>query len=187
MTDFKGERRTNQTHQSSTDPDAKLMRRGNGQPAKLCLGGHALMGNRSGLCADLQIIDPRMSEPKVAQRLLARLRRKRIHARTLGADKGYHSKAFVEHLRERGVRPHIARIDGRRTPGLDGRTTRHASYRASQRTRKRIEEIFGWLKTVGGMRRSRVIGVARTQMQAYLAASAYNLLRMSRLMPIGAS
>jgi IS5 family transposase len=115
------------------------------------------MENRSGLCADLQITDPRMSEPKVAQRLLARLRRKRIHARTLGADKGYHSKAFVEHLREHGVRPHIARIDGRRTPGLDGRTTRHASYRASQRTRKRIEEIFGWLKTVGGMRRSRVM------------------------------
>src|SRR5690606_19303722 len=146
------------------DPEAKLMRRGNGQPAKLCFGGHALMENRSGLCADLLISDSRTSEPKVAQQLLARLRRKRIHAKTLGADKGYHSKAFVEHLREHRVRPHIARIEGRVTPGLDARTTRHASYRASQRTRKRIEEIFGWLKTVGGMRKSRVIGIARTQM-----------------------
>ncbi|MEZ5533154.1 MAG: IS5 family transposase [Steroidobacteraceae bacterium] len=187
MVDFKGERRTNQTHQSSTDPQAKLMRRGNGQPAKLCFGGHALMENRSGLCADLQISDSRTSEPAVAQQLLARLRRKRIHAKTLGADKGYHSKAFVAHLRAHHIRPHIARIEGRNTPGLDARTTRHASYRVSQRTRKRIEEIFGWLKTVGGMRKSRVIGIARTQMQAYLAASAYNLLRMSRLVPIGTS
>lgn len=123
------------------------MRRGNGQPAKLCFGGHALMENRSELCADLQITDSRTSEPAVAQKLLARLRRKRIHARTLGADKGYHSKAFVAHLRAHRIRPHIARIEGRNTPGLD----------------------------------------ARTQMQAYPAASAYNLLRMSRLVPIGAS
>lgn len=185
MVDFKGERRTNQTHQSSTDPEAKLMRRGHGQPAKLCFGGHALMENRSGLCADLLIADARHSEPLMAQRLLARLRRKRIHARTLGADKGYHSKGFVAHLREQRIRPHIAQIEGRRTPGLDGRTTRHESYRINQRKRKRIEKIFGWLKTVGGLRKSRVIGIARTQLQAYLAASAYNLLRMARLAPIG--
>lgn len=112
MVDFKGERRTNQTHQSSTDPEAKLMRRGNGQPAKLYFGGHALMENRSGLCADLQIHDSRTSEPKVAQRLLTRLRRKRVHARTLAADKGYHTKAFVEYLSAHAIRPHIARIDG---------------------------------------------------------------------------
>jgi IS5 family transposase len=90
----------------------------------------------------------------------------------------------AEHLREHHLRPYIARIEGRHTPGLDARTTRHASYRVSQRTRKRIEEIFGWLKTVGGMRKSRVIGIARTQMQAYRAASAYNLLRMARQVPI---
>lgn len=184
MVDFKGEKRTNQTHQSSTDPEAKLMRRGNGQPAKLCFGGHALMENRSGLCADLLISDARTSEPVMAQKLLARLRRKRIHAHTLGADKGYHNKAFVEHLWKHNIRPHIARIEGRVTPGLDARTTRHPSYRLSQRKRKRIEEIFGWLKTVGGMRKTRVIGIARTQMQAYLAASAYNLLRMARLAPV---
>lgn len=184
MVDFKGERRTNQTQQSSTDPQAKLMRRGNGQPAKLCFGGHALMENRSGLCADLLITDSRDSEPKVAQTLLARLRRKRIHAKSLGADKGCHTKGFVAHLREKNIRPRIARIEGRITPGLDTRTTRHESYRVSQRTRKRIEEIFGWLKTVGGMRKSRVIGIARTQLQAYPAASAYNLLRMARLAPV---
>lgn len=115
---------------------------------------------------------------------ISRERHKRIHAKSLGADKGYHTKGFVAHLREKNIRPHIARIEGRITPGLDTRTTRHESYRVSQRTRKRIEEIFGWLKTVGGMRKSRVIGIARTQLQAYLAASAYNLLRMARLAPV---
>jgi transposase len=163
MVDFKGERRTT---------------------AKLCFGGHALMENRSGLCADLAITDSRTHETAVAVQLLARQRRKRVRVATLGADKGYHTKAFVAHLRERSIGPHLARIEGRRTPGLDGRTTRHAGYRVSQRTRKRIEEIFGWLKTVGGLRKSRFVGIARTQLYAYFAASAYNLLRMARLAPI---
>lgn len=184
MVDFKGERRTNATHESTTDPEAKLMRRGWGQPAKLCFGGHALMDNRTGLCADLQITDARTAEPKVAEALLARQRRKRVRPLTLGADKGYCTKAFVAHLREHGIRPHIARIQNRRTPGLDDRTTRHDSYRVSQRHRKRIEEIFGWLKTVGGLRKTRFVGIKRTQLHAYFAASAYNLLRMARLTPL---
>jgi transposase len=184
MVDFKGERRTNATHESSTDPQAKLMRRGWGQPAKLSFAGHALMDNRAGLCADLQITDARTAEPKAAAALLARQRRKRVRPLTLAADKGYCSKAFVAHLRAHGIRPHIARIHSRRTPGLDGRTTRHDGYRVSQRKRKRIEEIFGWLKTVGGLRKSRFIGIERTQLYAYFAASAYNLLRMSRLAPL---
>jgi transposase len=184
MVDFKGERRTNATHESTTDPEAKLMRRGWGQPAKLCFGGHALMDNRTGLCADLQITDARTAEPKVAEALLARQRRKRVRPLTLGADKGYCTKAFVAHLREHGIRPHIARIQNRRTPGLDDRTTRHNSYRVSQRHRKRIEEIFGWLKTVGGLRKTRFVGIERTQLHAYFAASAYNLLRMARLAPL---
>lgn len=184
MVDFKGERRTNVTHESSTDPEAKLMRRGWGQPAKLCFGGHALMDNRQGLCADLQITDARLAEPVAATQLLARQRRKGVPVDTLGADKGYCTKAFVAHLRERGIRPHIARITSRRTPGLDARTTRHASYHLSQRHRKRIEEIFGWLRTVGGLRKSRFVGIERTQLYAYLAASAYNLLRMARLAPV---
>lgn len=184
MVDFKGERRTNATHESTTDPEAKLMRRGWGQPAKLSFAGHALMDNRAGLCADLAITDARLAEPRVAEQLIARQRRKRIAIDTLGADKGYCNRAFVAYLRERGIRPHIARIESRRTPGLDARTTRHASYRLSQRQRKRIEEIFGWLKTVGGLRKSRFIGIERTQIYAYFAASAYNLLRMARLAPL---
>jgi transposase len=184
MVDFRGERRTNDTHESSTDPEAKLMRRGNGQPAKLCFGGHALMENRSGLCVDLTLTDARTTEPAAAIGLLKRQARKRIRPTTLGADKGYHTKAFVQALRSCGIRPHVARIEGRVTPGLDGRTTRHASYRASQRTRKRIEEIFGWLKTVGGCRKSRFVGLQRSGLYAYLAASAYNLLRIAKLAPV---
>jgi len=183
MLDYKGERRTNATHESSTDREAKLMRRGWGQPAKLCFAGHALMDNRAGLCADLHISDARLAEPKGAELLLDRQRRKRTRLRSLGADKGYHSRAFVDYLRGHGIRPHIARIHKRRTPGLDARTTRHDSYRISQRKRKRIEEIFGWLKSVGGLRKSRFIGIERTQIYAYLAASAYNLLRMARMAP----
>jgi transposase len=183
MTDYRGERRANATHESTTDPEAKLMRRGNGQPAKLCFAGHALMENRSGLCADLHISDARLPEPQGAELLIARQRRRRIRPSTVGADRGYHTKAFVEHLRRRGICPHIARIEGRRTPGLDARTTRHESYRTSQRKRKRIEEIFGWLKTIGGLRKSRFVGIERTQLHAYLAASAYNLLRMARMAP----
>lgn len=184
MVDFKGERRTNATHESTTDAEAKLMRRGWGQPAKLSFAGHALMENRSGLCADLQITDARLAEPKAAMALLARQRRRRIRPISLGADKGYCNRAFVEHLRHHGIRPHIARILNRRTPGLDARTSRHESYRLSQRKRKRIEEIFGWLKTVAGLRKTRFIGRERTQLYAYMAASAYNLLRMSRLTPL---
>jgi hypothetical protein len=100
---------------------------------------------------------------------------------TLGADKGYCNKAFVGLLRQRQVAPHIARIEGRRTPGLDARTTRHGGYAISQRKRKRIEEIFGWMKTVGGMRKSRFIGIAKTQLAAYMVGAAYNLLRLARL------
>jgi hypothetical protein len=93
----------------------------------------------------------------------------------------------VRQLRQRGIRPHLACIRGRRTPGLDGRTTRHEGYRLSQRLRKKVEEIFGWMKTIGGLRKSRVRGVARTQHVSYLVGAAYNLLRLSRLRPGPAS
>lgn len=116
----------------------------------------------------LLITDAHDSELKVAQTLLARLRRKRIHAKSLGPTRAITPKGSWPIFGRGRSRPHIARIEGRITPGLDARTTRHESYRVSQRTRKRIEEIFGWLKTVGGMRKNRVIGVARTQLQAYL-------------------
>ena len=185
MVDFKGEKRSNATHRSTTDPDAKLMRKGNGQPAKLSYGGHALMENRSGLCVDLLITDATLAEHKAARHLLTRARRRRIHPKTLGADKGYHVKDFVQHLREHQIKPHIARIDGRKTPGLDGRTTCTEGYKQSQRKRKRIEEIFGWLKTVGGLRKTRFIGQAKTQIAAYVCAAAYNLLRIAKLQSAG--
>jgi IS5 family transposase len=181
MVDFKGERRSNATHESSTDPEAKLMRKGHGQPAKLSYGAHALMENRHGLLVDLHITDATLAESKAAAALVDRRRFAREQLATLGADKGYHNKGFVELLRRRHIRPHIARIDGRATPGLDDRTTRHESYCISQRKRKRIEEIFGWMKTIGGLRKSRFIGQARTQLAAYLVGAAYNLLRMANL------
>jgi transposase len=181
MVDFRGEKRTNATHESSTDPEAKLMRKGNGQPAKLSYGAHALMENRNGLLVDLAITDATLAEPKAVAPLLDRRRQARRRLRTLGADKGYHSKAFVELLRRRRIAPHIARIENRKTPGLDARTTRHTGYTLSQRNRKRIEEIFGWMKTVGGFRKTRFVGQAKTQLAAYMVGAAYNLLRIARL------
>ena len=187
MVDFKGEKRSNATHQSTTDPDSRLMRKGNGQPAKLSYGGHVLMENRNGLCVDILVTDSTQAEHRAARTMLTRARRRRIHPKTLGADKGYHVKEFVAQLREHRIRPHIARIDERKTPGLDGRTARTEGYRISQRKRKRVEEIFGWLKTVGGLRKTRFIGQAKTQMAAFISGAAYNLLRIAKLSESGAA
>ena len=181
MVDFRGQKRTNDTHESSTDDEAKLLRKGKGKEAKLCYGGHALMENRNGLCVDLQVRSALQTETEATKEILARQGRKRVRPTTLGADKGYHSKDFVGHLRKKGIAPHIAQIEGRNTPGLDARTTRHAGYAISQRKRKRVEEIFGWMKTYGGMRRTLARGLARVQLHAYIVGAAYNLLRMSRL------
>jgi transposase len=180
--DFQGERRTNATHQSTTDPEARLLRKGRGKEAKLCFSGHVLMENRHGLCVDLQIgVATGTAERDTALHILRRQARRGIRPRTLGADKGYHSRAFIRALRRRRIRPHVAAVTGRQTPGLDGRTTRSPDYALSQRLRKRVEEIFGWMKTIGGLRRTRVRGVARTQHAAYLIGAAYNLLRICRL------
>lgn len=179
---FHGERRSNKTHQSTTDPEARLLRHGAGREAKLCFAGHVLMENRHGLCVDLAVTEATgTAEPVAAATLLARQARKRVRPQTLGADKGYHTRAFVRHLRERGIRPHVAPITGRRTPGLDGRTLRHQSFAVSQRCRQRVEEIFGWAKTTGGLRKTRFRGVARTELYALLVGTAYNLVRLSRL------
>jgi len=183
MVDFRGQRRTNDTHESTTDDQAKLMRKGKGKEAKLSYGGHALMENRNGLCVDLQVCSAIQTETQAAKEMLARQARKRVRPTTLGGDKGYHTKDFVAHLRKKNIAPHLAQIEGRNTPGLDARTTRHAGYGISQRKRKRVEEIFGWMKTYGGLRRTLVRGLARVQMHAYIVGAAYNLLRMSRLQP----
>ena len=134
------------------------MRKGPGKEARLSYAGHALMENRNGLCVDLQVRSAIEAEPRAAEALLDRQRRKRVRPKSLGADKGYHTRDFVAKLRERDIAPHIAQIQGRSTPGLDARTTRHEGYRISQRKRKRIEKIFGWLKSYGGLRKTRFIG-----------------------------
>lgn len=181
MVNFRGERRSNDTHESKTDPDAKLLKKGKGRETKLSYGGHALMENRNGLCVDIEVRSALETETEVAKDMLSRQARKRVRPTTLGADKGYHTKDFVAHLRKKNVAPHIAEIEGRKTPGLDARTTRHAGYAVSQRKRKRVEEIFGWMKAYGGLRRTMARGLPRVRIHAYIVAAAYNLLRMSRL------
>jgi len=182
--DFHGQKRTNQTHRSRTDPEVRLARKGKGKEAKLSYGVSLLMENRHGLIVDAEVHAPTgAGEREAALVLLERQRRRRGHPRSVGADKGYHTKAFVEELWLRCITPHIATIDGRTTPGLDGRTTRSTGYAISQKIRKRIEELFGWTKTVGGLRKTRYRGKARVAMHVKLAAVANLLLRTAKLCP----
>lgn len=181
---FRGEKRCNDTHQSSTDADSVLYRKAHGKEARLSLGGHVLMENRHGLCAEFTLHNP-ITEPEPAVALRQIDAHTELHEgvrpSTVGADKGYHQKAFVSGCRARGVAPHVACKAKVRVPGLDGRTTTQAGYQFSQRIRKRVEEIFGWMKTVGGLRRSRYLGLERTQAWGYFVAGTYNLLRLARL------
>ncbi len=182
--DFHGQSRTNQTHRSTTDPDARLARKGAGKEAKLSYGVSLLMENRHGLIVDVKVHAPTgTGEREAALALLQRQRRRRGCPRSVGADKGYHTKAFVDALWLQSITPHIAMVAGRRTPGLDGRTTRSVGYAISQKIRKRIEEGFGWMKTVGGLRKTRYRGSARVALHAKLTAVAHILLRMAKLCP----
>ncbi len=178
---YRGELRTNDTHESTTDPEAKLIRKGKGKEAKLCFGGHALMENRNGLLVGFAVADATRTESEIAMSLVSEWLALGYSITTLGADKGYHNKTFVKQLRDEGIRPHIAQIQGRKTPGLDRRTTRHGGYQASQKVRKRIEEIFGWEKTVGGMRKTKLKGIGRNQIFTHIVGAAYNLLRIVNL------
>jgi len=182
--DFKGERRTNATHQSTTDPDSVLYRKAHGKEAKLCFGAHLLMENRHGLCADFTIHNPiTESEPSMALRQIDEhiTLYDGVAPKSVGTDKNYHRREFVDGCRQRELSPHVACKDGVRVPGLDGRTTECVGYRLSQRIRKRVEEIIGWIKVVGGLRRSRYRGTERTQAWGYFVAATYNLLRLARL------
>jgi transposase len=181
---FQGEQRCNDTHQSTTDGDSVLYRKAKGKEAKLSFGAHLLMENRHGLCADFTLHNPiTAGEPAMALRQLdAHVQLHRgVTPKTLGADKNYHQKGFVSGCREREVVPHVACKTGVKVKGLDGRTTRQTSYTTSQRIRKRVEEIIGWIKTVGGLRRSRYRGLERTQAWGYFVAATYNLLRLAKL------
>ena len=186
--DFRGEKRSNQTHASTTDPDAKLYRKANGQSSRMAYMGHVLMENRNGLVVGAMVTQATgTAEREAALTLVDGLEAKgRI---TLGADKGYDARQFVGDLRARKVTPHIARNEQvtesggvRRSSAIDGRTTRHPGYAISLRIRKRIEEVFGWAKTTGGLRKTRHKGTERVGWVFTLTAAAYNLVRLPKLM-----
>jgi transposase len=181
--DFKGQKRSNQTHESQTDPSAKLMRKGAGKEAKLSFGLHALMENRHGLCVQAVVTASTDTETSAAKKLLGRQIDESERApATIGADKGYHNKEFVGYCRDKEIAPHVATIDGRKTPGLDGRTTRSLGYQTSQRLRKRVEEIFGWAKEIGGLRKTKHRGTQRVSLNTLLVLATYNLVRMGKLL-----
>jgi transposase len=180
---FHGERRSNQTHVSRTDPEARLARKGKGKEAKLCFTGHVLMENRNGLAVDVLVTHATGTAERDAALAMLDRRPTRSHRVTLGGDKGYDAREFIAACRQRRVTPHVAQnVSGRRS-AIDGRTVRHVGYAISQRIRKRVEEIFGWTKTVGGGRKLRYRGVARNQCWAELTLATYNLLRIVRLSP----
>jgi transposase len=182
--DFHGEKRSNATHESRTDPDAKLARKGTGKEAKLSYSAHALMENRNGLIVDFQIdlADGRAERRNALEMLDNSVSgQRRI---TLGADKGYDTRDFVAECRTRNTTPHVAQnITKHRGSNIDARTAAKTGYEISQRIRKRVEEIFGWMKTVGGFRKTRYVGFGPNQIAATMTAAAYNLLRIAKLMP----
>jgi transposase len=181
--DFKGQKRSNQTHESQTDPEAKLMRKGPGKEAKLSFGMHALMENRHGLCVQVSVTPSTEKETTAAKELLGRqIDETQTAPASVGADKGYHNQEFVSFCREEKITPHVAPITGRTVAGLDGRTTGSLGYQTSQRIRKRVEEIFGWAKEIGGLRKTKKRGTERVGLNALLVISAYNLVRMGKLM-----
>ncbi len=157
--DFRGEKCSNATHASRTDPDAMLYKKGPGMEAKLCFIGHGLMENRSGLIVDARLTRVSGHAERLAALEMIEPHADRPGAITLGADRGYDTADFVEELRAINVRPHVAQNISRRRSAIDGRTTHHASYVASQRIRKRIEEAFGWIKTIAGLRKTKLRGL----------------------------
>ncbi len=186
--DFHGERRSNDTHVSTTALDARLARKCNGKEARLSHAAFALMENRNGLLLDLLVSrTDAHHERSAAPEQLAKVTWHASRRATVAGDKGYDTRGFVQGCRAHGITPHVAQAV-RRSGGsaIDRRTARHPGYGISQRVRKRIEEIFGWLKTVGGFRRTRYKGRARTQLAATLTGAAYNTVRLSRRVPSGA-
>jgi transposase len=183
--DFKGQKRSNGTHRSTTDPDARLYRKGPGMEARLCFIGHGLMENRCGLIVDTRLTRVSGHAERLAALDMIERFANRPVAITLGADRGYDAADFVEELRTLNVRPHVAQNTSGRCSSIDGRTTRHSGYAQSQHIRKRIEEAFGWIKRVAGMRRTKLRGLARVDWAFTFAAAAYNLVRVPKL--IGAA
>jgi hypothetical protein len=177
---FPGETCTNGTHASTTDPDARLARKGKGKEAKLSYTGHVLMENRNGLAVDVAVLPATgTAEREAAIEMIAALPDAgRI---TLGADKNYDTREFIAQLRELAVTPHVAQNDTHRRSAIGARTTRHAGYAISQQKRRRVEEIFGWLKTVGGLRKLRHRGHERVAWMFTFGVAVYNLVRIRNL------
>jgi transposase len=180
--DFHGEQRRNDTHESSTDPDARLARKSRGHESHLAYSGNILIENRNGLVVDTELLQCNGTAERDAALLMAE-RIDGAHRVTLAGDKGYDTRDFVGELRGMNVTPQVAQND-KRSGGsaIDGRTTRHPGYRISQQRRKRIEEVFGWLKTVAMLRKTRHRGVFRVGWVFTFAAAAYNLVRMRNLL-----
>jgi transposase len=180
--DFHGRKRSNETHASTTDPDARLYRKGKGKEAKLCFIGHGLMENRSGLIVDACLTRADGHAERVAALAMIEPHADRPRRVTLGGDKNYDVEDFVNELRAMNVTPHVAQNTGNRSSAIDARTTRHGGYDVSQCIRKRIEEAFGWIKTVAGQEKTKFRGVERVGFAFTFATAAYDLVRLPKLM-----
>jgi len=183
---FHGEKRKNDTHQSTTDPEALLIKKGKGKEAKLSFCETVLMENRNGLIVDVSLASARTSsESEETLKMLEKEKRRgRNKIKAIAGDKGYCNKQFVSAVRAMKIKPHIAKIENWKIPGLDGRTIRSIGYAISQKKRKLVEEIFGWKKTVGGSRKTRLKGIRKNQEQSCITSAAYNLLRIAKLAPV---
>jgi transposase len=180
--DFHSEKRSNETHESTTDPDARLARKSGGHESKLAYCGNVMIENRNGLIVDTALLQCSGTAERDAAMIMAE-RVEGTDRITLGADKGYDTKDFVAEMRGLNVTPHVSQNDKRRGgSAIDGRTTRHAGYQVSQQKRKRIEEVFGWIKTVGTLRKTRHRGLETVAWVFTFTATAYNLVRMRNLM-----
>ena len=180
--DFRGQKRSNETHASATDPDARLYRKGRGKEAKLCFMGHALMENRNGLIVGAVATRASGHAERLAALQLITPHAERAEPITLGADKGFDTQDFVAELGEINVTPHVAQnLSGRRS-AIDDKTARDPGYAVSLRIRKRIEEAFGWAKTIAGLGKARHRGLSKIDWQFTFAMAAYNLVRLPKLL-----
>ena len=186
--EFRGEKRTNDTHESKTDPDAKLYRKGHGQEARLGYLGHVMMENRNGLIVDAMVTEADGTAERDAGLIMAYRRWRKNRRRgprapiSVGADKAYDTRDFVKTLRDMGIRPHVAQNLNR--PGgsaVDERTTRHGGYQRSQKKRPLIEKAFGWMKQTGGIRKTKLRGLWKVEWQFLMTAAAFNLWRLPKL------
>ena len=180
--DFRQQKRSNQTHESLTDRFARLFKKARGAEAKLCYLGHIVTENRNGLVVDTRLTLATGSAEREAAQAIAVLMAGRNKRATLGADRAYDTRDFVDRMRELQITPHVAQNTTHRRSAIDGRTTRHEGYAISQKKRKRVEEVFGWMKTIALQRKTRFRGPDRVGWMFTFAAAAYNLVRMRNLM-----